>query len=68
MKKIKLSTIGVLALALGMSTGLAEPLAIGKKVPAVKSTDTEGKEFDVTEHLKMGATLVFFFPKANTGG
>ncbi|MEM7386051.1 MAG: hypothetical protein AAF514_14010 [Verrucomicrobiota bacterium] len=47
----------------------AEPLAVGKEIPAaLKSTDTEDKAFDVTAYLKQGTTLVFFFPKANTGG
>ena len=59
------SFLGLAAL-LGVATG--EPLAVGKKVPAVKSTDTDGKEFDLGKQLKMGMTLVFFYPKANTGG
>ena len=68
MKKLRTSLITVFGLALSAGFAFAEPLAVGKKVPAVKSTDTDGKEFDLGEHLKMGTTLVFFFPKANTGG
>ena len=68
MRKLRSILIAVTGLALSAGFSAAEPLAVGKKVPPVKSTDTEGKEFDFGEQLKMGTTLVFFFPKANTGG
>ena len=55
--------------SLAMATASqADPLEPGEAVPAVAVVDSENKAFDVTAYLKQGMTLVFFFPKANTGG
>jgi thioredoxin-dependent peroxiredoxin len=51
-----------------LSTSYAEPLAQGADVPAVKSLDENGKEFDLGAALKDGLTLVYFYSKASTPG
>jgi thioredoxin-dependent peroxiredoxin len=62
-------TIAIAALvAFLLSTSYAEPLAQGAEVPAVKSVDENGKEFDLGAALKEGLTLVYFYPKASTPG
>ena len=54
--------------SMALSSANSAPLEPGEKVPAVSAVDSDNKAFDVTAHLKQGMTLVFFFPKANTGG
>ena len=69
MKHKRFITAITATICLTLSASAAdEPLEPGKEVPAVKSIDTDNKTFDVTAYLKQGTTLVFFFPKANTGG
>ncbi|MEZ5324475.1 MAG: hypothetical protein R3F19_05385 [Verrucomicrobiales bacterium] len=62
--------IGALITMFSIALGAANsaPLEPGEKVPAVSAVDSENKAFDVTAYLKQGMTLVFFYPKANTGG
>lgn len=60
--------ICVTACLTALPSSAGEPLGPGKEVPAVKGVDTENESFDVTAYVKQGTTLVFFFPKANTGG
>ncbi|MGK0186518.1 MAG: hypothetical protein ACI9R3_002301 [Verrucomicrobiales bacterium] len=66
----RFSKFGVLLsiFSVAIAAATAEPLEPGEKVPSVPAVDSENKAFDVTAHLKQGMTLVFFFPKANTGG
>lgn len=45
-----------------------KPLEIGAKAPELKGVDQDGKTVDLGELYKKGITLVFFYPKANTGG
>lgn len=45
-----------------------EPLEIGSPAPTVKSTDDKGEIIDLGAALSSGTTLVFFYPKALTGG
>ena len=51
-----------------VSVCMAAPLEVGAKVPAVQSTDQEGKVVDLGAALAKGTSLVFFYPKASTGG
>lgn len=46
----------------------ADPLAVGAAAPKVASIDQDGKPLDFAEYYKKGTTLVYFYPKANTGG
>ena len=45
-----------------------EPLEIGAKVKAVKATNQDGKLVDLGAELAKGISLVYFYPKASTGG
>src|SRR3954469_1456786 len=45
-----------------------EPLAVGAPAPKVTAIDQDGKTIDFAEYYKKGTTLVYFYPKANTGG
>lgn len=50
------------------SIAIAEPLAIGAEVPVLKATDQNGKAIALTERLAEGLSLIYFYPKASTGG
>jgi len=54
---------------LGLSTfASAEPLAVGAPAPQVSAPDQDGKSVDFKEVYAKGATLVYFYPKADTPG
>lgn len=59
-----------LAVFLAMSSfAHAEPLKVGDPAPRVTATTETGAELDFAEaYLKSPYTLVFFYPKAFTGG
>lgn len=65
MKKLLTALSGLLALAL--SSARAE-LAVGDPAPAFAGKDQDGKSISSAELYKEGTTLVFFYPKAGTGG
>ncbi len=46
----------------------AEPLAVGAPAPEVTSVDQEGKPVNFKDVYAKGPTLVYFYPKADTGG
>lgn len=46
----------------------AEPLAVGAPAPDVTSVDQDGKPVNFKEVYAKGPTLVYFYPKADTGG
>jgi peroxiredoxin Q/BCP len=54
-------------LALPLLAG-ADPLATGAEAPKLTAIDQDGKTVDFAEFYKKGTTLVYFYPKANTGG
>jgi len=67
MKKA-LQLLAVLAFTLPLSLSAA-PLAVGAAAPAdLKAQDHTGKEVDLGAAFKQGLTLVYFYPKAMTGG
>jgi peroxiredoxin Q/BCP len=45
-----------------------EPLAVGAPAPVLTAVDQDGKQVNLKEVYAKGPTLVFFYPKANTGG
>lgn len=54
---------------LSLSTMLfGEPLELGDPAPEVRAEDHRGEPVDLGEQLAEGTTLVFFYPKAHTGG
>lgn len=68
---IKLSTLLVFSalLVLGSSSASAESLAVGDAAPFVSSTTDAGTTLDLGEvYAKNTYTLVWFYPKALTGG
>jgi len=50
------------------ATSQADPLAVGATAPAVTGVTDEGKSLAFGDVYKKGYTLVYFFPKADTGG
>lgn len=46
----------------------AKPLELGSPAPNVQSVTDEGKPIDFGKELSSGTVLVFFYPKAMTGG
>ena len=51
-----------------LSSLLADPLPIGASAPAVITKDHLGQSIDLGAALSEGTALVFFYPKAHTGG
>src|SRR4051812_15360555 len=46
----------------------AAPLAVGAPAPDVSSVDQDGKPVNFKDVYAKGPTLVYFYPKADTGG
>ncbi|MFM7209234.1 MAG: redoxin domain-containing protein, partial [Verrucomicrobiota bacterium] len=46
----------------------AEKLAVGAALPAVTVNDQDGKSVDLAAEGSSGYLLVYFYPKAKTGG
>ena len=46
----------------------AEPLAVGAAAPDLSATDQNGKTVKFKDVYAKGPTLVYFYPKADTGG
>jgi peroxiredoxin Q/BCP len=46
----------------------AEPLALGAPAPKISAIDQDGKTVDFGSMYAKGTTLVYFYPKAKTGG
>ncbi|WP_269524376.1 peroxiredoxin [Coraliomargarita parva] len=44
------------------------PLEVGAKAPQLQAVDHTGATIDLGKALNDGTTLVFFYPKAHTGG
>ena len=58
----------VAGFCLAVSTGQADPLAVGAAAPAPAATDQDGKSIDFAGVYAKGVTLVYFYPKAGTPG
>ena len=67
---MKLSTLLATIVTLAGLTVLAqaEPLAVGAPAPDVSSVDQNGKAVNFKDVYAKGPTLVYFYPKADTGG
>lgn len=46
----------------------AEPLAVGAPAPQISAVDQDGKTVNFKDVYAKGPTLVYFYPKADTGG
>jgi peroxiredoxin Q/BCP len=53
----------LLALLLG-----ASPIKVGEKAPDFTLTDTKGATVKLSKQLESGPVILYFFPKAFTGG
>jgi peroxiredoxin Q/BCP len=53
----------LLALLLG-----ATPIKVGEKAPDFTLTDTKGATVTLSKQLEGGPVILYFFPKAFTGG
>ena len=67
-RKISWLAAGVVLLGTTGLVGAAEPLELGKPVPDVEAKTHEGKTVKLQEATAKGWALVFFYPKAGTGG
>jgi peroxiredoxin len=56
-------TASILAMLLG-----ASPIKAGDKAPDFTLTDTKGEKVTLSKQLEKGPVILFFFPKAFTGG
>jgi peroxiredoxin Q/BCP len=65
MKSLFLTVLTIATLTFNV---LADPIAVGAIAPRVAGTDQDGKEVKLEALYKRGIVLVFFYPKANTGG
>ena len=67
---MKLRTLLATVVALTGLTFLAqaEPLSVGAAAPDVSSVDQDGKPVNFKDVYAKGPTLVYFYPKADTGG
>lgn len=46
----------------------AEPLAVGAPAPEISAIDQDGKTVNFKDVYAKGPTLVYFYPRADTGG
>ena len=54
---------------LGLSAfAKADPLAVGAAAPEIRAVDQDGKAVNFKDVYAKGATLVYFYPKADTPG
>ncbi len=67
---MKLRTLLTTLLAAASFTLIAqaEPLAVGAAAPDISGVDQDGKTVNFKDVYAKGATLVYFYPKADTGG
>lgn len=66
--KLPTRTLTFLA-AMSLAANLfGDPLEVGAPAPEVTATTNTGAELAFTEVYAKGPTLVFFYPKAHTGG
>lgn len=57
-----------LASSLFSFSARAEPLAVGSPAPALTAKTQNGQDLNLGEIFQKGATLVYFYPKADTPG
>ena len=71
MKKARLTFKAALilaALTIHPKITAADSIEVGANAPAPTVNDETGKALNLAQHYKQGTTLLFFYPKANTGG
>jgi thioredoxin-dependent peroxiredoxin len=69
MKTRLLTALTTLCLTLSLTCTLfADPLEVGAQAPRLVGTTHLGKELNLETLYKRGLVLVFFYPKAHTGG
>lgn len=64
---MKITLLSIMLLSI-LSHFLAAEIEVGAAAPKVSVADHTGKVVDLGAALKEGTTLVFFYPKALTGG
>jgi peroxiredoxin Q/BCP len=65
---VTLAATSLIATAAEPAAEASQPLAPGTPAPKLTAIDQDGKSVDFAEFYKKGTTLVYFYPKANTGG
>ena len=63
--KLAMSLLAYLGLSLFAK---ADPLAVGAAAPEISAVDQDGKTVNFKDVYAKGATLVYFYPKADTPG
>jgi peroxiredoxin Q/BCP len=65
---LKATLTALFSLAFLPITSQAEPLAVGAPAPDIGGVDQNGKTVNFKDVYAKGPTLVYFYPKADTGG
>jgi peroxiredoxin Q/BCP len=65
---MKLIPALLIMMASFLSSGWANELAVGAKLPPVTATDQDGKPVDLAAETAKGWTVFFFYPRASTPG
>lgn len=67
---MKLQTLLTTLLAIASFTlvAQADPLAVGAAAPEISAVDQDGKTVNFKDVYAKGPTLVYFYPRADTGG
>ena len=66
---MKLKSLSALLAFLGFASfAQADPLAVGAAAPEPSAVDQDGKTVNFKDVYAKGATLVYFYPKADTPG
>ncbi len=66
--KIRSLLTTIVSLATLAAFAHAEPLAVGAPAPQISGVDQDGKTVNFKDVYAKGPTLVYFYPKADTGG
>ena len=66
---MKLKSLSALLAFFGFASfAQADPVAVGNAAPEVSAVDQDGKTMSFKDVYAKGATLVYFYPKADTPG
>lgn len=65
---LKATLTALLSLTFLPLASQAEPLAVGAPAPDISAVDQDGKTVNFKDVYAKGPTLVYFYPKADTGG
>lgn len=68
MKIIRLTLLCLLGISSSCIHANDSGLAVGESLPSLMVTDDQGQRFDLANFVNTGTVVIFFYPKAHTGG